>query len=364
MPFLTDRQLKRFRNQQKLQSQEILMYQRVMEGMRTGLKLDALLKLIVDSAREGLGFKRAGIFLVDPEGKTIRLALGTNAKGGYDRTKSWFAITPKKGENTFSDIVNGYTPYFLTNNLVNRLPNRPWEKELPILNNAAVPIQVGEGQVIGILCVDNLYTHRPITRTDVAILLNYATQVGLALQSLKTHERLVTQSLTDPLTGLHNRRFFENTLEQELRRCQRYGRSFSLIIADIDRFKRVNDIYGHDSGDEVIKQVGGLIRDNLRSMDMVTRIGGEEFGILLPETPPNSISIVTQRLLKNVREAKPPVDVMVQHGHQTTISLGVSSFFKGNQASPQKIFKLADQSLYIAKNRGRNRCGPIQKIAS
>ena len=364
MPFLTDRQLKRFADRQKLQAQEILMYQRVMEGMRTGLKLDALLKLIVNSARDGLGFKRAGVFLVDPDGKHIRLALGINAKGRYDHTKSWFAVTPKRGENSFSDIVNGYVPYFLTNNLAKRIPNRPWEKDLPVLNNAAVPIQVGEGQVIGILCVDNLYTHRPITRSDVSILLNYSTQVGLALQSLKNYEKLVHQSLTDPLTGLHNRRFFENTLDQELRRCQRYGRAFSLIIADIDRFKRVNDLFGHDSGDEVIKQVGGLLRDSLRSMDMVTRIGGEEYGILLPETPPNSISVVTHRLLKNVREAVPPVDEMAQVGHRTTISLGVSSFHKGNEASPEKIFKLADKSLYMAKNNGRNRCGPVQKIAS
>jgi diguanylate cyclase (GGDEF)-like protein len=364
MPFLSDRQFKRIQDRQKLQTQELLMYQRVMEGMRTGLKMDALLKLIVDSVRKGLGFKRAGVFLVDPDGKQIRLALGIDAHGRYERNKSWFPITPNRGESRFSDLVNGYAKFFLTNNLPKRVPDKHFERELKVLNNAGVPIQVGEGQVIGTIFVDNLFVNRPITRADISALTNYATQVGLALQSLKTYEKLVHQSLTDPLTGLHNRRYFENTLDQELKRCQRYGRAFSLLIADIDRFKRVNDAFGHDSGDEVLKQVGGLIRDSLRSMDMVTRIGGEEFGILLPETPPNSISMVTHRLLKNIREAKPPVAEMVLSGCRTTISLGVSSFRKGNQATPESIFKLADKSLYLAKTRGRNRCGPVQIVTS
>ena len=131
---------------------------------------------------------------------------------------------------------------------------------------------------------------------------------------------------------------------------------------DIDHFKKVNDTFGHDAGDEVLKQVGNLIQDSLRSMDMVTRIGGEEFGILLPETPPNSITVVTQRLVKKVREAMPPVPEMVLRNQRTTVSLGVCSFRKSHKTTPEKMFKLADKSLYIAKNRGRNRCGPVQVI--
>jgi diguanylate cyclase (GGDEF)-like protein len=169
--------------------------------------------------------------------------------------------------------------------------------------------------------------------------------------------------MTDPLTGLHNRRFFETAFDQELKRCQRYNRAFTLIIADLDRFKKINDTFGHNAGDEVLKQVSGIIRDSLRTMDMVTRIGGEEFGILLLETPPKSVQTVTNRLLKNIREATPLVEEMVLRRHRTTISLGIASFRKGNQVTTEEMFKLADKSLYIAKHRGRNRCGPIQKIS-
>jgi diguanylate cyclase (GGDEF)-like protein len=362
VPFLTPQQLKRFRDKQRLQTQEIVMFEKVMTGLRTGLKLDALLKVINESVRKGLGFKRAGIFLVDPDGKNIRLALGVNKNGKYERHYSFYPITPEKGENPLSDIVNGFIPYFFTNNVSKYNPDRLWEKELLVINNAAVPIQVGKGQIIGVLCVDNLYAKRPISRAEVTILLNYATQVGLAIQSIKTFESLITESTTYPLTGIHNRRFFDSAFENELKRCQRYKRTFSLVIADIDHFKKINDTFGHKVGDEVIKKVSVIIQDSLRRMDMVTRIGGEEFGIILPETIPNRISTVTSRILKNIREARFPVNEGNGQGYQITISLGVAIFKKGDKITTADVFKLADKSLYMAKKEGRDRCGPVQRI--
>jgi diguanylate cyclase (GGDEF)-like protein len=364
VPFLTTQQLKRFRDKQRLQTQEIVMYEKVMKGLRSGLKINDLLKVINESVRKGLGFKRAGIFLLDPDGKNIRLALGINKDGKYERHYSYYPVTPQKGINPFSDIVNGYLPYFYTNNLIKDIHDRPWENNLRVMNNAGVPIQVGKGQVIGVLCVDNLNSRRPISRSEITVLLNYATQVGLAIQSIKTFERLITQSTTDPLTGIHNRRFFDSAFENELKRCQRYKRTFSLAIADIDHFKKINDTFGHKVGDEVIKQVCVIIQDSLRRMDVVTRIGGEEFGIILPETIPNRISTVTSRILKNIRLAKPPVSEMILQNYQTTISLGVAIFKKGDKVTTADVFKLADKSLYMAKKGGRNRCGPIQRITS
>jgi diguanylate cyclase (GGDEF)-like protein len=364
VPFITPQQLKRIRNKQKIQAQEILMFEKVMKGLRSGLKLNDLLKVINESVRKGLGFKRAGIFLVDPDGKNIRLDLGVNENGKYERDYSFYPITSKKGANPLSDIVNGYTPFFFTNNLTKSNPNRLWEKEMPVINNAGVPIQVGKGQIIGVLCVDNLYAKRPITRAEITVLLNYATQVGLALQSIMTFEELLNQSTTDTLTGIHNRRFFDSAFENELKRCQRYKRTFSLVIADIYHFKKINDTFGHKAGDEVIKQVSVTIQDSLRRMDIVTRIGGEEFGIILPETIPNRISTVTNRILKNIRQARPTVNEMTLQGHQTTISLGVATFKKGDKVTTADIFQLADKSLYTAKTGGRNRCGPVQRIIS
>ncbi len=111
--------------------------------------------------------------------------------------------------------------------------------------------------------------NRTITRSDIFTLLNYATQVGLALQSLKAHEQILNLTVTDPLTGLRNRRFFDQALDMEIKRCQRYGRSCCLVMGDLDHFKRINDRYGHAAGDEVLKLVANLLRDSVRSVDIV-----------------------------------------------------------------------------------------------
>jgi diguanylate cyclase (GGDEF)-like protein len=209
------------------------------------------------------------------------------------------------------------------------------------------------------LAVDNLYINRPITKSDVASLLNYATQVGLAFQSLETHEKILKQSLTDPLTGLYNRRFFEQELDHEIKRCQRYGRAFTLLMADIDYFKKINDTYGHDAGDEILKQVGYLIKANLRGLDTVARVGGEEFAVILPETPPNSISVITRRLMKAMRGCEPSSRPMAGDRYKITFSLGVATYRRG-PASPKQMFKLVDNSLYEAKRRGRNQVGSFR----
>src|SRR6185369_17741265 len=100
---------------QKVLTQEVFMYQRVMEGMRKGLKFEGLLKVIVDSVRTGLGFKRAGVFLMEPDGKHISLALGVNEKGRFEKSKSRFRVHPEKGKNGLSDLVNGHYKFYVTN---------------------------------------------------------------------------------------------------------------------------------------------------------------------------------------------------------------------------------------------------------
>lgn len=365
MPFISRDQLSKIRYRQQMLTQEVLMHQRVMEGLRKNFKFGSMLKLIIDSVRRGMGFKRAGIFLVEPDRKTIRLALGINQFGRYERHQKKRPPYRLSGNDWFSRLVFEKNKYFLTNNYPKRMPRRKkiWEKKLVVLNNASVPIHLGHGRVIGILSVDNLGVNRPITRSDISTLLNYATQVGLALQSVKAHEHMMDLTVTDTLTGLRNRRFFDQALDMEIKRCQRYGRSCSLIMADLDHFKRINDHHGHDAGDEALKMVANLLRDNVRSVDIVARIGGEEFAILLPETPPNNVSVVTKRILQQVREAKLPIPKMDSLNQKLTISLGIASYRRG-ALKPQQFINLADKSLYQAKRRGRNQAGSLQLVSN
>jgi diguanylate cyclase (GGDEF)-like protein len=364
LPLSTLLNLQKTRKRLKLLQHEVLMYQRVTEGLRGNLKIERLLRLIVDSVRQGMGFKRAGVFLVDPDGQGIRLGVGIDKTGRkYEHGRSSFPLTRVRGHDVFSDIVNGHRKYFLTNNLFKRFPGHIRRHERLILNNAAVPIQVRQGRPIGILVVDNLYVNRFITKSDISSLVNYSTQAGLAIESFRSHESILKQSVTDSLTGLYNRRFLEDAIVGELGRCQRYKRRCSLLMLDIDHFKRVNDTYGHASGDEILRQIAEILRENTRSLDVVTRFGGEEFAILLPETGAENVSVVARRILRVTRSMKPAVARMAGDGKRVTVSLGVACYIRGNVTVPQMV-KKADLSLYQAKHRGRNRCGPLQTVSA
>jgi len=152
---------------------------------------------------------------------------------------------------------------------------------------------------------------------------------------------------TDPLTNIYNRRKFSELLDQEIERVERYNRSLAVILLDIDHFKRINDTFGHDAGDSVLKKISRLIRENIRSVDTLARYGGEEFVIILPETTLKKAMTVAERI-RRVIERK-SFDTV---GH-ITISAGVSIFEESD--NKQSIVKKADRGLYIAKSEGRNR---------
>jgi diguanylate cyclase (GGDEF)-like protein len=294
--------------------------------------------------------------LIEPDGKSARLILGIDKKGRFESNKEKLPINLRPGISHFADVMNGHKKFFFSNDIPHRISKKD-RFRVPVYNNALVPLQFGSEKIIGAIAVDNLDKNRPITKSDVISLMNYATQVGLAIESFQSHQKMMSLSFTDSMTGLYNRRFFDKTLAQEVSRCQRYDRNCSLMLIDIDHFKRVNDTYGHDAGDEIIQQVAGILQKNVRGLDVVSRIGGEEFAIILPETPPNNVSVVVDRLLKEFRHTKPAVSIMAAKKEVITISLGVA-IYRGGPVTPQGLFKLADKSLYRAKKTGRDKSGP------
>jgi diguanylate cyclase (GGDEF)-like protein len=354
LPASNPQKIRQLLKRQKYEHELNLMYQSILEGIRKELNFNNFLKLVIQSVCKGLGFKRAGIFLVDPDGKSVSLAMGIDKKGRYEKNKDRIPIDLRPGQGHFSDIINGRKKFFYSNDVPRRMPGANFH--IPVYNNALVPLQFGREKAIGAIAVDNLNKNRPITKSDVIRLMNYATEVGLAIESFRSHERMVSLSFTDPMTGLYNRRFFDKALSQELSRAQRYGRYFSLLIIDIDHFKRVNDTYGHDAGDEILQQIAEILQSNIRSLDVVARIGGEEFAIVLPETQTH-IDIVVNRLLKEVRIAKPRIASMLSEGQNVTISIGQASY-QGGAISAADLLKLADKSLYEAKRTGRDKAGP------
>ena len=165
------------------------------------------------------------------------------------------------------------------------------------------------------------------------------------------HEEIYRLMTVDGLTQVYNRRFFNEALEREFNRSKRYQRALSLILFDIDFFKRINDTFGHVAGDNVLRHMALSVKPRLRREDIFARTGGEEFGVLLPEIALDGGRITAEKIRRIVETAQ------VKHEQQAvrwTISLGVAGS-EGTEAGPEELYKAADQRLYEAKQGGRNR---------
>jgi diguanylate cyclase (GGDEF)-like protein len=157
---------------------------------------------------------------------------------------------------------------------------------------------------------------------------------------------------SDPLTGLGNRRRFMEVLALEVERADRYGRQLSLVLLDLDRFKKVNDTWGHAAGDEVLKDAARVLRSVCREIDLPARLGGEELVLLLPETDGDGARIVAERVRERIQQARH--DTPDGRTFEVTASMGVASFGHG-ASTADALLRLADEALYAAKRGGRNR---------
>ncbi len=186
------------------------------------------------------------------------------------------------------------------------------------------------------------------------IILNFDIPEGNKIDVIKKINFMYSQtrhmSVTDALTGLYNRRHFEDNLEREFLRASRYNNNLSFAIIDVDFFKKVNDTYGHSTGDYVLKEVAYLILQNLRKTDMVFRYGGEEFAVIITETPLKQAVIPLERLRKSIEEY--PFSYNGQN-LKITVSIGASEVNEKTETVHQ-LFEEADKALYKAKESGRN----------
>jgi diguanylate cyclase (GGDEF)-like protein len=201
------------------------------------------------------------------------------------------------------------------------------------------------------------YLTKPFSHAELVARLNTGKRVLELEKSLKdANEEIRILSITDPLTGTYNRGYLTERLPQEIKRAKRYSRALSIIICDIDHFKKVNDTYGHLVGDEVLKDFARCIRHSIRhDVDWMARYGGEEFLIVLPETEVNGATAMAERLRgelsQRVTEAQ---DKQIS----ITASFGVAGFSPNTpdeMISPEALIRKADKYLYQAKRYGRNR---------
>jgi diguanylate cyclase (GGDEF)-like protein len=214
---------------------------------------------------------------------------------------------------------------------------------------------MAHGEVLALLHVySNRDTESDITSSEAhhALLRVFTEHIALALSNLKLRDSLRQQSIRDPLTGLFNRRYLEEALPIEIERAKRNNGPFSIIMLDLDHFKRFNDTHGHDSGDAVLQVLGSFLQRHVRGGDIACRYGGEEFTLLLPGA---SLEIAQQRadeLCEGVRTLT--VDIKGQSLGPLTLSVGIAAFPQ-HGAAGEMVLQAADVALYQAKREGRDR---------
>ncbi|MDT7778260.1 MAG: hypothetical protein QOC99_772 [Acidobacteriota bacterium] len=216
---------------------------------------------------------------------------------------------------------------------------------------AAVPV-IYHDRTLGVLMVTSDDPQRLWQDNEIMLLRTVADQVAVAVNHARLFQQMQQQALTDSLTGCFNRRFFEIQLERDLHLATRMRQPVSLILLDIDYFKRVNDSHGHDAGDEALRILAAALREEVRGVDTATRYGGEEFAIILPQAGPEGALGVAERLRSRIERTEVPGVGCI------TASLGVATF-PLNASSRELLVTTADRALYQAKHSGRNRvCSP------
>lgn len=210
-----------------------------------------------------------------------------------------------------------------------------------------IPLEVANN-VLGIM---GLMGTKTLGKNQLRFLSTMSNQVALALKNGVEHQKVQELAITDELTGLHNRRAFHDALDRELQRSKRYQKSLSLIMLDIDGFKGINDAFGHQVGDDVLKSLAVRLQGAVRETDLLARYGGDEFAIILPETKAGEAVISAERLKNTVKNYSFKAEGT---HHSVTLSIGIADVTNGSTDSRHELINRADSLLYTSKGHGGN----------
>jgi diguanylate cyclase (GGDEF)-like protein len=359
----------------------------ISNAMRTTLKLEEILYIILTgvTAHAGLGFNRAMLFLVNEKEGFIEGKMGIGPHTGEEAGRIWkqieqqrmdlddlvgvFKFSKSSLESQFNQQVvrlkfpinekNNLLsvaalegmPLHLTPQTIKNYPNDPLLKILKTQEAAIVPLKAKD-KINGVVIADNIFTKRPISQDDMRMFIMLANQAGLAIENSQLYEQAIIRSNIDSLTGLWNHGYFHHLLYSELEKAKINETALSLIMLDMDNFKIYNDNLGHQAGDEILKQLAGLLSDYSRKMDWVARYGGEEFAIILPQTSKKEAMIIGERLRQIIEQYSFPQEEILPN-KKLTASLGTATFPEDAKTGADLI-SAADRRLYIAKKKGKN----------
>jgi diguanylate cyclase (GGDEF)-like protein len=331
------------------------------QAIASELDLDRLLDAILDAVLDFTGFER-GLLLLVEEGGELKPVLGKNldhvslpADEQKLSSKVIELALRRKDATLVRDIPQdrttaGFDPKTswtslglrsaLCLPLVAPMRGRPTARVSEDRRRAKVPTRL-----LGAIYLDSKKEVRPFDSKDRRLLRTVGAQAAIALQNARLHQ----QATTDPLTQLANRGFFGQTFDEELRRAHEEGIALAILMIDIDKFKSINDRYGHQVGDEVLKEVAKRIHDSIRRDDTAGRYGGEEFVVLLPGAGVDAAKTVALKIRMAIKETP-----MAREKVPVSASIGIS-IFPDHGRDAAGLIRRADQALYLAKHSGRDR---------
>lgn len=305
--------------------------------------------IIINSAIDLSGIKAGSIAIFDEKSSLLKMVV---AKGFSKDFMSRSSVWPLRKNGFTANILNSNTPTIIPDiSKINPKNINPLLIEEGIKSLIAAPLKI-HNKILGILYLDD-YKPREFNHREIAVLNLLATQATIAIEKMHLLEKVEYLAITDELTQLYNYRYFFNTLSNEVYRAARYGNPLSLIIMDIDNFKKFNDAYGHPQGNFILSLVSEIFKKNVRNTDTVARYGGEEFVIVSPENDKQSAYILAERIRMDVEKfCRPEVhkDVPVP----VTISIGVASL-SDDTSDAEVLMQKADEALYQAKREGKNK---------
>ncbi|MBD3246301.1 MAG: diguanylate cyclase [Candidatus Omnitrophica bacterium] len=369
---------------EKLRSQFYIFYE-LTKAMRSTLRLDEIVYIILTglTARQGLAFNRAILFLVDDTNQTIQGYMGIGPVDGQEANQIWKSIEHQKmdlrsltfayhclreGKKTrFSEYVESMSfplspasgiiysalfdkgPVCFSADHDLRYREDPLVKHLKLKDFLTSSLWIKD-EPRGLILVDNYITKKPISEDDTRIFNMFVEQAQGAIENSKVYEDTLLRAHTDSLTGLWNHGYFQYALDEEMTKAKRAKTPLSIMMIDMDNFKRYNDVQGHIQGDKALKRVSAILKDNCRKVDTLCRYGGEEFSLILPATSLQEAYLLAERIRTSVAHS----DVL---GSKFTISIGIAAL-EDFSLEKETFIRRADTALYRAKREGKNQVVP------
>lgn len=354
------------------------------ENMRAALRTSETYYVVLTAvtSQPGLGFNRAALFIREKD--EVRGVMAISPNDSNQARRFYEEVAKKKFDFSF------YIDQFYRQNLVvknrlnslvtsmkitadasNILTDALNDGQIRILDKASknsftgieklgkifsgqfivAPIKTRD-ETLGVIIADNFLTKKKITADAILSAQTLSDFAASIIMIARKYEETAELSIVDELTQLYNFRYFETRMHDEVNRCKRYKRGFSLLLIDIDHFKNFNDKNGHLTGNKALKDLAAVIRGSIRSVDIACRYGGEEFAIILPETNRKGAICAAKKLLERVR-AHDFIGAATQPGGRFSVSGGISIFPDDGDYEP--LVNRADQKLYMAKAAGKDR---------